>query len=141
VSNVSTSTERHDWNWDHDGKLEGLYVETRPVTIKNGPSAGKDKLVFDLHVGIDDQPVSVWETTVLRSKFRQELRKRRKSDFEPGERITITPTGKKVGPNGTYRDFDVEFEHAAPRPTALDLLNEGDDLADDLLSVFESNAA
>jgi hypothetical protein len=122
MSNSTEATERRDWNWDHDGKLVGLYVETRQVTVRSGPSAGKEKIVFDFHAGLDDEPVSVWETTVLRSKFRQELRNRRKPDFEPGERITITPTGTK-GENN-YRDFDVEFEHAAPKPNALELLED-----------------
>ena len=82
----------------------------------------------------------MWETTVLRSKFRQELRKRQKPDFELGESLTITPTGKK-GEN-SYRDFDVEFEFAAPKPTALDLLNESDEpLTDDERPMFESDAA
>ena len=88
---------------------------------RNGPSAGESKLVFDFHVGVDDKAVSVWETAVLRSKFRDELKRRGKPDFEAG--VTITPTGKKTSTNGTYRDFDVTFEHAAPRPTAADLLN------------------
>jgi hypothetical protein len=120
----SSSTERRDWNWDTDGPLEGLYVETRSVTVKNGPSAGKEKLVFDFHVGLDDEAVSVWETAVLRSKFREELRSRKKTDFEDGEQITITPTGKKTSVNGTYRDFDVTFEHAAPKRTAAELLDD-----------------
>ena len=120
MSESSEGAERRDWNWDRDGELVGLYVETRQVTVRSGPSAGQEKIVFDFHVGLDDELVSVWETTVLRSKFRQELRKRHKPDFEPGEQITIRPTGKK-GEN-SYRDFDIEFEHAAPKPTAADLL-------------------
>ena len=92
--------------------------------VKNGPSAGKEKLVFDFHVGLDDELVSVWETTVLRSKFREELRARRKPDFEPGERMTITPTGKKESANGVYRDFDITFEHAAPKRSAAELLED-----------------
>ena len=56
----NTTAERRDWNWDTDGDLDGLYVETRSVTIKNGPSAGQEKLVFDFHVGVNDEPVSAW---------------------------------------------------------------------------------
>jgi hypothetical protein len=29
----------------------------------------------------------------------------------------------KEGANGPYRDFDIVFEHAAPKPSASDLLN------------------
>ena len=120
---------RRDWNWDSDGELEGHYVETRSVVVKNGPSAGKEKLVFDFHVGLEDESVSVWETAVLRSKFREELRARGESDFEPGERVTITPMGKKEGPNGVYRDFALTFEHGAPKRSAADLLEAGHERA------------
>jgi hypothetical protein len=117
------STERRDWNWDSDGELDGQYIETRPVTIKNGPSAGRTKLVFDFHVGLEDELVSVFEASVIRSKFTQELQRRKKGDFEPGERMRIKPLGWKDGANGKYRDFEIWFEHAAPKPTAADLLN------------------
>lgn len=123
----STTTERRDWNWDSDGELEALYVETREVAIKNGPSAGQWKLVFDFHRGLDDELVSVFETAVLRSKFREQLKARRASDFQPGERIKITPLGKRESANGTYRDFAVEFEHAAPKRTAAELLGDTDE--------------
>jgi len=119
---MSSVQQRTDWDWDRDGELQGLYVETRQVTIKNGPSAGKTKLVFDFHVGVDDDTVSVWETTVIRSKFAAELKARGASDFEPGERIKLTPLDWKESANGKYRDFAVWFEHAAPKPTAADLL-------------------
>jgi len=138
MSSISSTPgeTRRDWNWDRDGALEGMYVETREVAIKNGPSAGKRKLIFDFHHGIEDAPVSIFETTVLRSKFREELRARAKADFEPGERITITPTGRKTSAEGfEYPDFDVTFEHAAPRKSAAELLaadGEDDDDVDDI---------
>jgi hypothetical protein len=119
---MPTTTKRRDWNWESDGELEGHYVETRQVVINNGPSAGQTKLVFDFHVGLEDEAVSVFETAVLRSKLSKELKARRKTDFEPGELMTITPAGWKEGANGKYRDFDVEFEHAAPKPSAAELL-------------------
>jgi hypothetical protein len=128
---VPEATERRDWNWDEDGELDGLYVETRPVVIKNGPSAGKTKLIFDFHLSKNEDSVSVWETTVLRSKFAEELRNRRKSDFEYGERFVIRPTGMKAGVNGSYRDFDVTFEHAAPRPSTAELLEASGDPDDE----------
>jgi hypothetical protein len=120
----STTTERRDWNWERDGVLDGHYVETRQVTVKNGPAAGKQKLVFDFHVGTSDEPVSVWETAVIRSKFQQELRRRGKPDFEAGEQITITPNGTKTGAHGDYRDFEIDFEHEAPKRTAAELLGD-----------------
>jgi hypothetical protein len=127
---TTDATQRRDWNWDRDGELEGLYVETRPVVVKNGPSAGMEKLVFDFHVGLEDKLVSVWETTVLRSKFGRELRTRRKPDFETGERIKVTPLGMKDGPNGSYLDFDIEYEHAAPKRTGAELLADEPEAAD-----------
>lgn len=74
----------------------------------------------------------MFETAVLRSKFRNELQRRHKPDFEPGERITITPLGLRDGVNGSYRDFDVVFEHAAPPRSTAELLGvtadaDGDD--------------
>ena len=107
-----------------------MYVETRPVVPKSGPSAGKEKLVFDFHVGADDELVSVWETAVLRSKLARELRERRKADFEPGEHMVIAQLEKKTGPNGPYRDFDIEFQFAAPKRIAADLLNAEEDEQD-----------
>ncbi len=119
---TTEATARRDWDWDTDGELDGLYVETRSVTVRNGPSAGQSKLVFDFHHGLNDEPVSAWETTVLRSKFSEELKRRKKPDFEPGERFVITPTGRKTSANGTYRDFHVVFENAAPKPSTAELL-------------------
>jgi hypothetical protein len=125
---MATSTQEQayrDWDWESDGKLEGLYVEMRVVNVANGPSAGERKLVIDFHVGPDDELVSVWETSVLNSKFREELKARGKSDFEPGERFVITPKGTKTSAAGnTYRDFGVVFEHAAPKLTATELLEQ-----------------
>ena len=131
-----TSEYPRTWNWDEDGDLDGRYVEMRSVTIKNGPSVGQSKLLFDFHLTDTDESVSVWETAVLRSKFRRELKARRKPDFEPGEQMVIRPTDWKEGPNGKYRNFEVEFERAAPKPTAADLLgtdkstDEPDDVGD-----------
>jgi len=120
---AKTADTKRDWDWESDGKLDGMYVETREVVIRNGPSAGRQKLLFDFHVGNDDEAVSVWETAVIRSKFAKELNARQKPDFEAGEKITIEPLDWKEGTNGRYRDFDVTFEHAAPKRTAADLLS------------------
>jgi hypothetical protein len=125
----STTETRRDWNFDRDGQLIGQYVETRPVTIRNGPAAGKQKIVFDFHVG--DETISVFETSVIKSKLRDELNKRGAGDFEPDETITITPTGTKTGASGyDYRDFDVDFEHKAPKRSTADLLAVADGDAD-----------
>ena len=123
--NSNTATRR-DWNWESDGTLDGMYVETRQVTVKNGPSAGRQKLIFDFHVGVDDEAVSVWETAVIRSKFTEELQARRKPDFEPGERVTIEPLDWKESENGRYRNFEVTFEHAAPKRSAAELLSSSE---------------
>jgi hypothetical protein len=132
----STTTERRDWDWDKNGVLEGMYVSTREVIVKNGPSAGKSKVVFDFHVGLEDELVSVWETAVLRSEFSKELRARRKDDFEPGERIRIEPQGYKEGQNGKYRAFaPIVYEHAAPKKTTAELLaspEDENDIPDDV---------
>jgi hypothetical protein len=117
---MDTNNEtRRDWRWDEDGELDAQYLELREVPVRNGPSAGQTKLVFDFEA-LEGETVSVWENAVLRSKFAAELRARRKPDFEPGERITITPLGYKDSPNGKYRDFAVTFEHAAPKRTAVE---------------------
>jgi hypothetical protein len=130
---TATESTRRNWTWDANGELLGHYVETRQVNVKSGPSAGQSKLVFDFHVGLEDESVSVWETSVLRSKLAEELKRRGKPDFEPGERMQIKPLEWKEGPNGSYRDFDVWFEHAAPKLSAAELLNAGgiDEPADD----------
>jgi hypothetical protein len=120
--------QSRDWDWDTDGELDGMYVEARLCRIKGGPSAGQDKLRFEFHQGLEEEAVGFWETAVLKSKFRQELKLRGKPDFEPGERMQITPKGKKRNADGdrTYLDFEVEYEHAAPRPTTADLLGVDD---------------
>jgi hypothetical protein len=129
-------TQFRDWDWEQDGALDGMYVETRLVHVKNGPSAGQVKPVVDFHVGVDDELVTVWLPTVLRRMFREELQLRRKSDFEAGERIKVTPRGKRRGPNGSYWDFeDPIFEFPAPRPTAATMLAPAYDEGIDALPV------
>ncbi len=127
--NGHADAERRDWDWETDGTLDHVYIETRLVHIRNGPSAGQTKPVLDFHGGGGDEIVTVWPPTVLRRMLRQELERRGKPDFEPGERIKVTPTGKRSGPNGQYWDFDEpEFEFAAPKPSAAALL--GDEVGD-----------
>ncbi len=123
--NDNTDTRR-DWKWDDDGELDGQYLELREVVVRNGPSAGQTKLVFDFEL-LDGETVSVWEAKVLRSKLAAELRARRKPDFEPGERIKLTPLGMKESANGKYRDFEVWFEHAAPKRSVAELLSDASD--------------
>lgn len=78
---MSTTESRRDWKWDNDGTLDGMYVETRQVVPKSG-------LVFDFHVGPDDELVSVWETAVIRSKLAAGLKRRQgKVDFERRARM------------------------------------------------------
>jgi hypothetical protein len=126
VSNTSTET-RKDWDFDRDGPLDGLYVETRQVTIRNGPSAGQTKPVIDLHVGVDDELVTLWLPAVLRRMLADELRLRGQPDFESGEHMRIVrKPEKRSGVNGDYWDFEpVVFEHPAPRPDAAAMLGTG----------------
>jgi hypothetical protein len=122
----SSTAQRRDWNWEKDGALDGMYAETRTVTPKDGPSKGQEKVIFDFEVD-DDEIVSVWSTTVIASKLARELAVRGKSDFEPGERFTISPTGwKESGVGNSYRDFEIGFEHAAPKKTTAELLGAGE---------------
>jgi hypothetical protein len=132
--NATTSTQpsetRRDWDFQRDGALDGLYVELRQVMVKSGPSAGKRKVVLDLHVGLEDELVSVFPSTVALRKLREELARRGTTDFEPDERLKIArPGAKKQGPNGGYWDDDVWFEHAAPKPTAAEMLGASDEPA------------
>jgi hypothetical protein len=116
---MSDSTTSRDWDWKTDGALDGPYVKTRSVHVSRGPSAGQSKLVFDFYV--DGESVTVWPPTVLMRHFREELQRRGKDDLEPNERVKITPLGKH--PEKGYWLFeDTVFEHAAPRPSALDML-------------------
>jgi hypothetical protein len=112
------------WKWDQDGTLEGLYVCGREVHVSQGPSAGKTKLTWGFHVGLEDELVTVFETAVLVSEFAKELALRGKPDFEPGERITIKPGAKRPTRNGqnTYRPLEISYEHAAPQPTMAERL-------------------
>lgn len=128
---ASVEQDRRDWNFDTDGPLVGRYVEARAVTIKNGPSAGQTKPVLDLHVGLDDELVTWWPSTVARRKLREELQRRGKPDFEPGEEIGVTRKGEKEGPRGRYFDDDVVFEFQAPKPTTAELLGVSNEPASD----------
>jgi hypothetical protein len=120
---MATLTDRRDWDFAVDGDLDAMYVEMRTFTLKTGPSAGKTKVAVDFHHGPDDELVSVIPATVLASKFREELQRRNTADLEPGERIKIhRHSEKKESANGFYWDFDVEFEYAAPKPTAAEML-------------------
>jgi hypothetical protein len=94
-----THITNRDWKFSTDGDLDGLYVETRQVTTRDGET----KAVADFHLAANDELVTVWPATVLKNKLRRELRQRRKADFEPGERIQIRQLPeKKDGPKGAY---------------------------------------
>jgi hypothetical protein len=122
--------ERRDWSWDKHGTLTGRYAGTRQVRIKQGPSAGQVKVVVDFEVG--NETVTVWPPTVLKRQLKDELQLRRKGDFEPLEKITIVPKGRRDGANGSYWDFeDPRFEFAAAKPSAATLL-AGDEVLDEV---------
>ena len=129
---MTVTAERRDWIWDADGELEGLYVETREVVVKNGPNAGKEKLVFDFHVGLDDEPVSVWETDRAADEVPRGAEAAAQARLRAGgAHQRSPPMGKREGANGVYRDFNVDFEHAAPKRSAAELLAAEDDEDDD----------
>lgn len=123
---MSTTFETRTWDWESDGELVGCYQETRVIVPRTGPSKGKRKSVIEFTVG--EESVSVFPPKVLARMLREELTLRKAGDFPAGERMTITPKGKRDGANGPYWDFaDVMFEHPAPRPTAADKLAIGMD--------------
>ena len=111
----------------------GRGKQLRVVAIDDFPHAelveqGTTKPVLDFHVGLEDETVTVWPPKVLKGHFREELRRRGKPDFEPGEHIRVTPKGKRDGVNGPYWDFEPTwFEHAAPKPSAAELLADSDE--------------
>jgi hypothetical protein len=71
---------------------------------------------------VNGEHVTAWPPTVLMRHFREELERRGKDDFEPGERIQIRPKGKHPE-KGYWLFADTVFEHAVPRPSTLDMFN------------------
>jgi hypothetical protein len=115
---MTTVYETRDWSWETDGDFDGDYIETRSVHVGSGPSAGRSKLVMDFRV--DGELVTIWPPAVLLRHFREELQRRSKDEFEPGERIQIRPKGKH--PDKGYWLFeDTVFEHGAPKPNTRQL--------------------
>jgi hypothetical protein len=95
----------------------------------NDPTTKIEKFIVegDLDTG---ETVSYWlgKDGKLVSKFRDELERRvkaGKTDFEAGELIVIEQSDEqrpsRTSGNPMW-DYDVEFEHAAPPPSATELL-------------------
>ena len=124
----TTETTRRDWDWSSDGALEGLYVETRSSHDQERPVGRQDEARARLPHRPRGRDGHGLAPAVLKRHFREELQRRGKANFEPGERIRVTPKGKREGENGAYWDFEPTwFEHAAPKPTAAELLDAGSD--------------
>ncbi len=149
---MKVSEYPRDFNHAKDGKTARLrYSELRAAQVLPfGATEGALETKFVLEGEIDetDELVSYWLGTQgakLVSLFSQELALRQrtgKADFEPGELITITQSDAQRPSKTSGRpmwDYSVEFEMAAPKPSALELLlgagavpSTGDELADKL---------
>jgi hypothetical protein len=124
ASTDNTTEQRRDHNWKRDSSFDGRYLETRQIHVRRGPSAGQTKAALNFLVG--DELVTVWPPAVLRRMLREELERRDKPDFEPGERIQITTKGLRDGASGSYWDFEEPiFEHGGPKPSAASILGGG----------------
>jgi len=117
------------WKFDEDGNsVTGTYLRMDEGTTSYG---SKPIVVLD----VDGEERSVWlSQTALRSKFADELARRHASDFDPGERISISRAKeKKTAASGhAYWPFTVIF-HNAPKRDAASILgiDEDDATADD----------
>jgi hypothetical protein len=125
---MSTTSDRpRAWNWETDGAIEGGYVATREITTRDG----RDVALIELKLAETRELIGVWLSPhVLRNAFAEELRKRirqGKTDFEPGERITIKRGAAKVtsASGNDYWPFEVEFEFAASSSAKEILLGKG----------------
>jgi len=120
MSNDNGTTQYpRTWIFDEHGEvLEGGYVE-----INEGPAKHDHVPIVVLELD-DGERVGVWLfPKVLRGAFTEEARRRPSGDFEPGERIRIERLEERVSAiDRRYRDFEVEFEHAAGRRSAAAIL-------------------
>jgi hypothetical protein len=106
----------------------------KKVVVRDGDGHDVEKVLAEFNLAETDELVTLWisDYTVLLNRFRDELRRRSavgKTDFEDGELIEIEMGLEKKTPrNGgkTYYPFTITFEHAAPGPSAADVLL-GDD--------------
>jgi hypothetical protein len=128
-----------DWKFGEKSSDDGLtvtgaYRELRKASVENPDDRDEriDKIIVELELD-DGEPVSVWLGELLRpgkllNLFQAELERRvqlGRTDFEPGERITITRS-REQRPSRTTGwqmwDWEVAFEHEAPPATPADLL-------------------
>lgn len=135
-----------DYSFQTDGKVCALrYRALRKAAVADFTDATKKVEKFILEGDLegcdikDPEPVSVWLGAggKLVNLFREELGRRAQNgatDFLPGELIVITQSDERR-PSRTSQylmwDYDVEFEHPAPPPTAAALLLEGVPASDD----------
>lgn len=119
--------------------VSGGFRDLRIATVADysNPNRMLDKLVLELDRD-DGGPCSVWlgeahTSGKLVNEFRRELRLRNaegRHGFEPGETISITQSDEMRPSRTSGRamwDWYCEFEFAAARPDAVDVLLADDD--------------
>lgn len=117
------STQPRWWNWDDDGStVEGAYVR-----LDVAPAVFDDDPILILAVAGELRAVRL-SSTVLRSRFVDELARRGSRDFEPGERIAITRGAEKqTGARGCDH-WPIVFHDAPPsKRDALSILVAADE--------------
>lgn len=130
---MNASTYPRDFKHKSDGKqCRGRYrMFRKPLVQEYGTDRMVEKLLVELdQVGPLEETVTYWlgDNGTLLSQFQAEIGRRLKlgkSDLEPGEWITITQSGEQRPSRTTGNpmwDYGVEFEFAAPPPTAAELV-------------------
>ena len=130
---MKTSEYPRDFNHKTDGKrYAGRYRQLRKAAVAdyNDPAKKVEKFILEGDLADTGETVSYWlgADGKLVSRFREELERRVKageSDYRPAELIVIEQSDEqrpsRTSGNPMW-DYAVEFEHAAPPPTASDLL-------------------
>lgn len=127
---MSTS-EYTIWNFEEEGKgvLTGALVSVNAVQAKKfGSDIMVEKFVAEIESADDKQLYSVWlDAAVLMRAFKEEAQNRKAigESFREREAITITFLGRVQGATYTYKNFNVEFEYAAPSQSGFERLAAG----------------
>jgi len=94
-----------------------------------GADGMEEKLLVELDLVETNETVTYWiGDGKLLSLFQREIKRRLalgKQNLEPGELVTITQSDEQRKSKRTENmmwDYDVEFEHGAPPPTAAELV-------------------
>ena len=129
---MSTS-EYTIWNFEEEGKevLSGALVSVNAVQAKKfGTDKMVEKFVAEIESADDKQLYSVWlDAAVLMRAFKEEAQNRKAigESFREREAITITFLGRVQGNEFTYKNFNVEFEYAAPSQSGFERLAATED--------------